>query len=533
MVLLYIQVARALAHPMANGPAFASLHFGRCAAAKSCSAPPQSVHIYGTKGVTMSDRSSVTANTNETAAGAFPMTRTTLVEDGTRDSTTPNRYGSHEGGVLAQARWDRPASFALQNGLEVVVIPDHRTPVVTQMIWYKVGSADEPPGKSGLAHFLEHLMFKGTSKHPPGEFDQAVLRVGGYQNAFTWTDYTSYFQHVPRGQLGKMLEFEADRMTGLILEDEQVSSERDVVLEELNGAANDPGARLVEQMMAALYLNHPYGRPIIGWRQEIEKLGREDALGFYKRFYAPNNAILIIAGDVEAGEIRPLVETSFGRIPPQPSIPAERLRPQEPTPAAPRNVTLADARVEQPALYRYYLVPSARTAGAGESAVLDVLAELMGGGINSYLYRALVIDKQLASSASAGYEAAQLDHWLLEISAIPKPGIDFGQLEFAIDEVIAGIAHNPASAEDIERVKTRLIAQAIYAHDDQEQLALWYGSRLTTGQSIDEIRGWPDGIRAVSDAQVLEAARKWLDKKRSVTGYLTKERSQKDAEKRS
>ena len=203
----------------------------------------------------------------------------------------------------------------MSNGLQVVVIPDHRTPVVTQMIWYKVGSADETPGKSGLAHFLEHLMFKGTAKHPAGEFSQTVLRIGGNENAFTSTDYTGYFQRVPREQLAKMMEFEADRMTGLILKDENVLPERDVVLEEYNmRVANNPEARLTEQIMAALYLNHPYGRPVIGWHQEIEKLDREDALAFYRRFYAPNNAILVIAGDVEAADIRPMVEQTFGQV---------------------------------------------------------------------------------------------------------------------------------------------------------------------------------------------------------------------------
>src|SRR5437870_11479537 len=226
---------------------------------------------------------------------------------------------------------ERPASFSLDNGRQVVVIPDHRTPVVTQMIWYKAGSADETPGKSGLAHFLEHLMFKGTAKHPAGEFSQTVLRIGGNENAFTSLDYTGYFQRVPREQLAKMMEFEADRMTGLILKDENVLPERDVVLEEFNmRVANNPDARLTEQMMAALYLNHPYGRPVIGWRQEIEKLDREDALAFYKRFYAPNNAILVIAGDIDASDVRPMVEKNFANVPAQPAIPAKRLRPQEP-----------------------------------------------------------------------------------------------------------------------------------------------------------------------------------------------------------
>src|SRR5438132_10878199 len=258
-----------------------------------------------------------------------------------------------------------PASFTLGNGLQVVVIPDHRTPVVTEMIWYKVGSADETPGKSGLAHFLEHLMFKGTARHPAGEFSQTVLRIGGNENAFTSVDYTGYFQRVPREQLATMMEFEADRMTGLILKDENVLPERDVVLEEYNmRVANNPEARLSEQIMAALYLNHSYGRPVIGWHQEIEKLDREDALAFSRRFYAPNNAILVIAGDIEANDVRPMVEKFYAPIPAQPSIPAQRVRPQEPVPAAPRTVTLSDPRVEQTNIRRYHLVPSSATAAA-------------------------------------------------------------------------------------------------------------------------------------------------------------------------
>jgi len=429
---------------------------------------------------------------------------------------------------------ERPASFTLANGLQVVVIPDRRTPVVTQMIWYKVGSADETPGKSGLAHFLEHLMFKGTSSHPAGEFSQTVLRIGGNENAFTSVDYTGYFQRVPREQLGKMMEFEADRMTGLVLKDENVLPERDVVLEEFNmRVANNPDARLTEQIMAALYLNHPYGRPVIGWRQEIEKLDREDALAFYKRFYAPNNAILIIAGDVDAKDVRPMVERTFGAIAAQPAIPEKRTRPQEPLPAAPRAVTLSDPRVEQPGWRRYYLVPSASTAAVDESPALDVLAQLMGGGANSYLYRALVVDRPLAISTSASYQGTSLDPSQFAISATPKPGVEFSQMEQVIEQVIADAAKNTARAEDLERVKTQLIAEAIYAQDNQATLARWYGGALTTGLSIDDIRSWPERIRAVTAEQVRQAAQKWLDKKRSVTGYLIKDTTPKREEKRS
>ena len=387
-------------------------------------------------------------------------------------------------GAFAQnaATSQPPASFTLSNGLQVLVIPDHRTPVVTQMIWYKVGSADETPGKSGLAHFLEHLMFKGTAKHPAGEFSQTVQKIGGNENAFTSYDYTGYFQRVSREHLALMMEFEADRMTGLILKDENVLPERDVVLEEFNmRVANNPDARLTEQIMAALYLNHPYGRPVIGWHQEIEKLDREDALAFYKRFYAPNNATLIIAGDVEANEVRPLVEKYYADIPAQPAIPAKRVRPQEPTPAAPRTVTLSDPRVEQTNIRRYYLVPSSATAAPAESAALDVLAQLMGSGANSYLYRSLVIDKQLAISAGAGYSGTSLDATQFQISASPKPGVEFLQVEQAIEAVIADLAQNPPRAEDLERVKTQLIAESVYAQDNQATHGALVWRRIDVG----------------------------------------------------
>jgi zinc protease len=427
-----------------------------------------------------------------------------------------------------------PASFTLGNGLQVVVIPDHRTPVVTEMIWYKVGSADETPGKSGLAHFLEHLMFKGTAKHPAGEFSQTVLKIGGNENAFTSTDYTGYYQRVPRDQLNRMMEFEADRMAGLILKDENVLPERDVVLEEFNmRVANNPDARLTEQIMAALYLNHPYGRPVIGWHHEIEKLDREDALAFYRRFYAPNNAILLIAGDVEASDIRPMVEKNFGPVAPQPAIPAQRLRPQEPEPVAPRTVTLADPQVEQPTVKRFYLVPSASTATSGESAALDVLAQLLGGGSNAYLYRALVVDRPLAVNAGAAYQGTSLDATQFSISVSPKSGVEFAQVEQVVDSVIADVIQNPIRAEDLERVKTQLIAEAIYAQDSQAMLARWYGGALTTGLSIEDIRSWPERIRAVTAEQIRAAAQKWLDKKRSVTGYLIKDTAPRREEKRS
>jgi zinc protease len=272
---------------------------------------------------------------------------------------------------------------------------------------------------------------------------------------------------------------------------------------------------------------------VIGWHHEIEQLNREDALAFYRRFYAPNNATLVIAGDVEANDVRAMAERTFGAVAPQPAIAAKRLRPQEPTPVAPRTVTLADPRVEQPGMRRYYLVPSATTAAAGESPALDVLAQLMGGGSNSYLYRALVVDKPLAVSAGAGYQGTSLDDSQFVISASPQPGIEFAEVERAIDSVIAEVAQNPVPAADLERVKTQLIAEAIYAQDNQATLARWYGAAITVGLSVDDIMSWPDRIRAVTAEEVRDVAKKWLDKKRSVTGYLIKDTTPKPEEKRS
>jgi zinc protease len=413
--------------------------------------------------------------------------------------------------------------FTLANGLELVVIPDRRTPVVTHMIWYKVGSADEPLGKSGVAHFLEHLMFKGTAKHPAGHFSRTLTMLGGQENAFTSTDYTGYFQRTSREHLPTLMEFEADRMTGLVLTDDVVLPELQVVLEEQNSrVANNPGARLGEQVVAALYLNHPYGRPVIGWRHEIEQLNREEALAFYRRFYTPNNAVVVVAGDVTAAEVKALAEETYGKAEPRSDI-GPRVRPKEPIPEAVRHVTLADPRVAQPSLQRSYLVPSYASAKPGEAEAIDVLAHVLGNGSTSRLYRTLVAEKNLATSAGAWYQGSALDLSRFGLYASPKPGTSLPQLEEAIDAVIAAIVDQGITPEELARAKTRLIADVVYDQDNQSTLARWYGTALTTGMSVDSVRSWPDRVRAVTADAVHQAARRFLDKRRSVTGYLVKD----------
>jgi zinc protease len=424
---------------------------------------------------------------------------------------------------LAHPAGPAVSDFKLDNGLELVVIPDHRAPVVTHMVWYKVGSADETPGKSGLAHVLEHLMFKGTATHTPGEFSQVVAQIGGQENAFTSFDYTGYFQRVPSSQLKTVMDFEADRMTGLQLTDALVLPEREVILEEQNQrVGNNPRARLTEQIEAALFLNHPYGKPVIGWRQEMEHLSREDAIAFYKRFYGPNNAIVVIAGDIDPPQALAFAKDTYGKVAQRADIPP-RSRPQEPPPVAVRSLTMADPRVEMPVLQRDYLVPSFNTAKAGESEALEVLAHILGSGNNSRMYQALVVEQKIAVAAGAWYESGAVDQAKFGVYTSPGEGITLPQLERAVDRVIASVANDGITDSELNRTKTRLIADAVYAHDSQQSMARWYGEALATGSSVADVESWPDRMRKVTAEQVREAARAWLAKQRSVTGYLVKD----------
>jgi zinc protease len=321
-------------------------------------------------------------------------------------------------------------------------------------------------------------------------------------------------------------------MTGLQLTDQVVLPERDVILEEQNQrVANNPRARLGEQIDAALFLNHPYGKPVIGWRHEMEQLSRDDAIGFYRRFYAPNDAVVVIAGDVEPETARKLAEETYGKVARHNNI-LPRQRPQEPPPVAVRSLTLADPQVEQPVMQRAYLVPSFHTAKPGQSEAIEVLAHILGSGSNSRLYRVLVVDKRVAVMAGASYDSFAFDMSKFSIVGVPRPGVSLPQLETEADTVIANVIAHGVSAEELERAKFRMIADAVYAQDNQVSMARWYGSAIMTGATVNDVRHWPDRIREVTVEQVQGAARQWLDKQRSVTGYLIKDVSPQ-AEKKS
>jgi zinc protease len=261
---------------------------------------------------------------------------------------------------------------------------------------------------------------------------------------------------------------------------------------------------------------------VIGWRNEIEKLDRTLALEFYKRFYTPNNAVLVVAGDVSGDEVKAMAQETYGKVPRVVEV-APRSRPKEPDPAAVRSVTLADPRVTQPSLQRNYLVPSNTTAKPGQAEALEVLAHILGTGSNSRLYRKLVVEKNTAVSVGAWYQGSALDDTRFGVSGTPRPNVTLPQLEDAIDAVISELADQGVTPEELERAKTRLVADTIYAQDNQATLARWYGVALTTGGSIESVQSWSSRISTVTADAVRDAARQWLDKKRSVTGYLVKQ----------
>lgn len=421
------------------------------------------------------------------------------------------------GPVLAEKVTD----FTLPNGLQVVVIEDHRAPVVVHMVWYRVGAADEPPGHSGIAHFLEHLMFKGTDEVPSGKFSEIVQAQGGSDNAFTSWDYTAYFQRVAADRLDLVMKLEADRMRDLRLTQEDVVTERAVILEERTTRTDsDPGALFEEQAQAAQYLNHPYGIPIIGWRHEIEQLDRDDAMAFYRRFYAPNNAVLVVAGDVTPDEVKRLAERHYGPLAPTEGLPP-RLRPSEPPQLAERRLSMADPRVAQPYVARSYLAPERNSGAQDKAAALTILAYLLGGsGTTSVLARKLTFDTQTAVYASAFYSGDTLDVGTFGLIVAPAPGVSLPQAEAAMDAAVAQFLKDGVDPVALDRIKTQIRAEQIYANDNTSALANLYGEALAIGLTIADVQAWPDVLQAVTAEDVMATAQEVLDRRTAVTGYL-------------
>jgi zinc protease len=416
----------------------------------------------------------------------------------------------------ASAKQFDAESFTLANGLEVVVVPFHRAPVVTQMLWYKAGAYDDPPGKSGIAHFVEHLMFRGTKETPPGEFSRLVAETGGRENASTSPDYTVYYQTVAADRLELVMRLEAERMHDLTITEDKVTPEREVIIEERRTRVdNVPASLLDEQRNAALFLANHYRLPAIGWLSEMRGLDAEDARRFYATWYAPNNAVLVIAGDVELARVRALVETYYGPIPPHP-VPAHEALAEPPKVAGTR-LEMTSGRVASPEWSRSYLAPSYTEANGKSADALTVLAEILGGGESARLYQSLVIDKKLAVSTGAGYDPNR-GAGSFSLYAEPKDGVSVADVEAAVaGEIRIGAA-------EVDRVKQRLQASALYSRDSLSGVARIIGASIVTGRSLDEVQAWPDRIGAVTPDDVMAAAREVLKDDTAVIAVLLPEK---------
>ncbi|MEM1149425.1 MAG: pitrilysin family protein [Pseudomonadota bacterium] len=420
--------------------------------------------------------------------------------------------------VVAPAHADRaevaewaPETFALDNGMKVVVLPDHRAPVVTHMVWYRVGAVDEEPGKSGIAHLFEHVMFQETENLAPGEFDEIISRNGGQLNAFTSWDYTAYFERVAKDRLELMMELEADRMRNLVIDDDPDGAfitERDVVKEERRQIIdNNPGSILFERVMAKLYPDHPYGIPIIGFMDEVAALSPQDGLDFYNTWYSPDQAVLVVAGDVTAAEVRPLAERTYGQL----AATGTDTRPprgwgEAADIVAVQTLSYSDPKVRQPEWDRYYLSTSF-TLDSDLAYALQVGLDVLGGGQTSLLYQGLVEEQQVAVSASAWGWLTLRDRAPAGFSASPAPGVSLDDLETAFMAEVEKILAEGLSEDDVARSRNSLAAASIYARDSQTGMANLYGRVIANGGTVDEILEYPERVRAVTAEEATQALR--------------------------
>jgi zinc protease len=413
-----------------------------------------------------------------------------------------------------------PSMFHLDNGLEVVVVPDRRLPVVTHMMFYKVGAADEPQGRSGLAHLLEHLMFKATAHIGPNEYPRIISRIGARDNAITSADMTFYYQRVPKEALRQVMQLEADRVRGLKFDDAEILLEREVVVaERRTNIDGEPLSLLSEQMLTVLYANHPYRTPAIGWPHELMTLTRADAEPFYRRHYAPNNAILVIAGDVTLDDMKLLTREMYGALPAAAQLP-NRIRPSEPEPRAARRVVYQDQRATSPVFVRMYTTPSYASANGREAEALELLAQLLGQGDTSRLADKLVVDLKVAIAAAASYSGEPRDGGRMALFALPAQGVSVDAVEVQVNAVVAEIVDKGVTEADLATARNSLEAKQTFDNDSQYERARRIGEALANGRSLSDIDASRQRLRAVTVDDLTSVARRYLDSRRSVTGLL-------------
>lgn len=408
----------------------------------------------------------------------------------------------------------------LENGLKVVVKEDHRSPVVVSQVWYKVGSAYEHEGLTGISHVLEHMMFKGTAKHPPGEFSRIIAANGGRENAFTGRDYTAYFQQLEKSRLPVSFELEADRMRNLRFLPEEYKKELQVVIEERRlRTDDDPRSRLYEHFLATAHTNGPYRNPIIGWPDDLEHLGLDDVEAWYRRWYAPNNATLVVVGDVQPQEVVTLARKYFGPL--QPSADLKPPKPRTEVPQQGRRQITMRLPAELPYLLMGYKVPSLKTADSMDEAyALEVLAGILSGGNSARLASRVVRGKQIAASADSDYGLTNLHSSLFEIEATPVAGQSLDKLEAALRQEIETLRMQPVARNELERVKAQVLAAQVYQRDSVFYQALQIGILETVGLGWRTLDEYIPRIEAVTAEQVQAVARKYLVDDRLTVAYL-------------
>ncbi|UXN03078.1 M16 family metallopeptidase [Bartonella sp. HY406] len=515
--------------------AFMALSLGASTALASSINAPLTIAANTVNNPILGQQSDRISQVNEPATGA-PSSTAPLVENApnaveTNQQTEPSQSDQSQQVLPDIEKIGDAYRFTLENGLQVIVLPNHRAPVITQMVWYRAGSADENPGTTGIAHFLEHLMFKGTKTYPGDEFNQTVSRLGGQQNAFTSYDYTAYFQSVASQYIEEMMKREADRMLNLVLSEDDITSERQVIIEERRMRTdNSPAAMLSEESRATLFLNSPYHNPVIGWKQEMEALSREDVINFYHKFYTPNNATLILAGDITPEKARELSLATFGKLEKRSSPPQKRIRPQEPVSRTQRVVTMRDPRVSNESFQHLWVVPSYNNAKTGQAEALDLLGEILGGSQRSRLYTKFVVQEGKAASVGSGYSGVSVDDGIFYVYAMPRNNTTLEELQSEINEVIADIAKNGVSEAELNQARERFIRAIIYSQDSPSGLANIYGAALSTGQTLETIHEWPERLKKVTPEAIKEAAKAYLDGDKGVVSYLLPPKGEKPRE---
>jgi zinc protease len=409
--------------------------------------------------------------------------------------------------------------FTLENGLKLVVKEDHRAPVVVSQVWYKVGSSYEHDGITGISHMLEHMMFQGTERLPPGEFSRIIAEEGGRDNAFTGRDYTTYFQQLKSDRLAISFELEADRMAGLRLQEERFASEQRVVMEERRLRTDDnPQALAVERFNAVAYLNSPNRIPIIGWMVDIENYTLEDLQAWYERWYTPNNATLVVVGSVDAQEVRALAEEHFGPVAPRA---LREPKPREEVEQLGMRRLTVQAPAELPYLMMGYKVPVLATAEEEwEAYALEVLAGVLGGGRSARIAREMVRRDQVAASAGAGYNLYGRLQSLFSLSGTPAQGRTIEELEAALREQVRRVQEEPVAEAELERVKAQVVANEVYERDSLFFQAMQIGTLETVGLGWQRMDEYVPRVRAVTAEQVQAVARQYLNDDGLTVGVL-------------